>query len=159
MAKRVYDKYTKVTWVTTLSSITSPTAVQLNAGTDLTAWIPKDGVRPSTSQNTVDQGDISTQFEAKSIGTFSEDFELMFFRGTPLVDDDAWELIEINTVGWLVLRRMISASGVYAAAQLVEVRPAQMGQKQMANSAANENQKFSVKFAITDEPTLDAVVA
>ena len=137
MARRVFDKYTKVTWVTTLTSTTSPTATQLNAGVDLTSYIPKDGVRPSTSQNTVDQGDITTQFESKSIGTFAEDFELMFYRGEPGVDDDAWELVEINTVGFLVIRRMVDSTGAYAADDVVEVRPAQMGQKQMANSAAN----------------------
>lgn len=157
MARRVFDKYTKVSWVTTLSSLTSPTAVQLTAGEDITTFIPKDGVRPSGTQNLVDQGDITTQFEAKTIGTYSEDFELMGYRDDTA--DDFWDLCVVNTVGYLVIRRMVLYSVAYTAAQTVEVRPAQMGQPQMANSAANENQKFSIKFAITAAPVLDATVA
>lgn len=158
MTRRVYDKFTKVTFVAAIADITAPTAAECNGGTELTSWIPKDGVRPSGSQNTVDQGDISTQFEAKTIGTYGEDFELMFFRGTPGTDDDAWDLAVVNTTGFLVIRRMEDASTAFAAADAVEVREIQMGQKQMANSAANENQKFSLKYAIA-AIELDAVVA
>ena len=158
MARRVFDRFTKVVWVPDIVDMASPTEAECALGTDLTTYIPKDGVRPSTSQNTVDQGDISTQFEPKTIGTYSEDFELTMYRGTPGDDDDAWDLIAINTAGFLVIRRMVDSSADLLADDVVEVRAVQMGWPQMANSTANENQKFSVKFAVTEAPALESVV-
>lgn len=149
MARRVYDRFTRVAWCTTLTAA-APTTTQLNAGVNLTTFIPKDGVRPGGSQNTVDQGDITTQFEAKTIGTYSEDFEIDFYRDD--TTDTAWDTVVINTVGFLVIRRLIDYTTAWTSGQDVEVRPAQMGQKIMKNSTANENQKFTAKFAITGEP-------
>jgi hypothetical protein len=157
MARRVYDQFTRVAWVTTIANTSAPTVAELNAGTNLTPFVPKDGVRPGGSQNTVDQGDVTTQFEAKTVGTFGEDFELDLYRDDSA--DTAWNLAAVNTVGFLVIRRLTPYATAWTASQKCEVRPAQMGQKFMKNSAANENQKFTLKLAITGEPVLAATVA
>lgn len=156
MARRVYDQYTRVVWCTSIANTAAPTVAELNAGTNLTTFVPKDGVRPGGAQNTVDGGDITTQFEGKSIGTYSEDFELMLYRDDTA--DTAWTLAVVNTAGFLVVRRLVPYATAWTAGQKVEVRTAQMGQKLMQNSAANENQKFALKFAVASV-VLDATVA
>jgi len=146
MARRVYDQYTRVAWCTTIANPAAPTVAELNAGTNLTTFVPKDGVRPGGTQNTVDGGDITTQFEGKTIGTYGEDFELSFYRDD--ATDTAWNLAAVNTTGFLVIRRLTPYGTAWTAGQKVEVRTAQMGQPTMGNSVANENQKFTLKFGI-----------
>lgn len=155
MARRTYDYYTKVAYCTTLT-VSAPTTIQLNAGTDLSTFITKDGLRPGGSQNKVDQGDISTLFSAETIGTWKSDFELMCYRD--FASDDAWDALDtIGEVGFIVVRRGVAHSTAWASSQDVEVYPVQVGTRIMGNSAADENQKFSVKFGVTAEPGYVAV--
>ena len=98
----------------------------------------------------------STLFSAETIGTWKSDFELMLYRD--FASDDAWDAFDtVGEVGYIVVRRGIAFSTAWASSQDVEVYAVQVGARIMGNSAADENQKFSVKFGVTSEPGYVAV--
>lgn len=158
MSKFINDGFTKVGWVTTLSSTSSPTAVQITAGTDIEGYLTKDGLVTPATQNMVDQGTLATTFDAQGIGTWGgAPIELTGYRDN--TDDDAYELFEYGADGFLVIRRGIAVATDWTAAQVVEVWPASAHQPLNQPPATNENAKFKVMLAATAEPNLAAVVA
>ena len=80
MARYVHDGLTKVYWVTTISSQAAPTVAELNAGTSLAAFLKKDGLNISLSQNMVDNADLEDTFDAQGVGTYGGSMELTIFR-------------------------------------------------------------------------------
>jgi hypothetical protein len=159
MARYVYEGYTRVQWVTTIADIGEPTVAELNAGTDITNFVTKDGVNTPQNQNMVDSATIAETFDAQLVGSWGGALELTMFRDAVAADDDAWTLFVYGTNGFLVIRRGIAVATATAAAQRVEVYPAQMHQPIMQPSAANEQQRFVVSCAVTAAPDLKAVVA
>jgi hypothetical protein len=152
-----FDTLTRVDWVVTLSSTTSPTAAQLNAGTNLSGLVTKDGVNVSLSNNKVGTATIATITDTETVGSVGASLTL-----TGLRDDAAdtfWNLAVYGTAGFVVIRRGVLYSTTYSAAQKVEVYPAKMFNPVPAPSAANTSQTFSVEFAITGEIQLKATVA
>lgn len=159
MSRFASDGKIKAVWCTTIADISAPTTTELGAGTDITTFIAKNGLKLGGSQAMVDNGDISTSFEAEVIGTWKQDIELELFRDSVTADDDAWTLAVWGTNGFLVVRRGLAYSTAWAAAQKCEVYPAQMGQPLMKDTAANENAKFTLKLAVTSTPNVKATVA
>ena len=157
MAAYIHEGMTKVSWVVTLSSVSSPTAVQLTAGTDITTFMTKDGLNISLSQNNVDNTSLAETFDSQLVGSWSGDPSLTFKRDNTA--DTAWDLFEWGAVGFLVVRRGVLYSTAYAAAQKVEVYPAQAHEPIPNNTAANAQATATVKLAITAQPDLHAVVA
>lgn len=156
MARITYESVA-VWWVTTLSSTTSPTAAQINAGTVLTPVTPVDGVNISGTRNNASQAMLGDAFVTEEPGTWGTGMELTFVRDVPT--DTVWGIFAggYKSTGWIVVRR--SGTGVAAAAQKVEVYPATSHEPQMLASAENEYQKFTVTFAVTAKPELEATVA
>jgi hypothetical protein len=157
MGQYAFDTLTRVDWVVTLSSTTAPTAAQLNAGTNLSTLVTKDGVNVSLSNNKVSTATIATITDTEVPGSTGASVTL-----TGLRDDSAdtfWNLAVYNTAGFVVIRRGILYSTSYSAAQKVEVYPAKMFNPIPAPSAANTSQTFTVEFAVTGEIQLKATVA
>lgn len=156
MAKMPYERYTRVYFCTTISNIAAPTTSEINAGTYLSPFIKKDGVQTPNSQNFIDSGDITSNFDSQEPGSFGgQPINLTMFRDD--VSDTAWNLMVYGTRGFLVIaRRKTSAP---TSGDKVEVYPVAMHEPAMANSAANENQTFTAAFAVTATPNLKATVA
>ncbi len=148
-----------VWWVAVLSSYTSPTAVQINAGTVLTTLTPVDGVNIAGTRNNASQAMLGDAFVTEEPGTWGTSMELTFVRDSVSASDTAWTLFAglYKTTGHIVLRR--TGTGAAVAAQKVEVYPVTTHEPQMLPSAENEYAKFTVNFAITAKPTLTATVA
>lgn len=159
MARYVFEGYTRVWWVTTISDIAAPTVAEIAAGTELSAFIAKDGVKPGTQQNMVDNATINETFDSQLVGSWGGEFELTMFRDSVAADDDAWTLCVHGTNGFIVVRYGIAAATAVAAAQKVQVWPAQMHQPVVQASASNEQVRFVEKFGITSAPNLNAAVA
>jgi hypothetical protein len=157
MSAYIHEGMTKVSWVVTLSSVSAPTAVQLTAGTDITELITKDGLAISLTQNNVENTSLAETFDSQLVGSWSGDPSLTFKRDNAA--DTAWDLFEWGAVGFLVVRRGLAYTTAYAAAQDVEVYPAQAHEPIPNNTAANAQATATVKFAITEQPNLHAVVA
>ncbi len=157
MAAYIHEGMTKVSWVLTLSSVASPTAVQLTAGTDISTFLTKDGLNISLSQNNVENTSLAETFDSQLVGSWGGDPSLTIKRNNTA--DTAWDLFEWGAVGFLVVRRGVLYSTAYTAAQKVEVYPAQAHEPVPNNTAANAQATAMVKLAITAQPDLHAVVA
>lgn len=146
-----------VWWVTTLSSQTSPTAAQINAGSNLTTFTPVDGVNIGGTRNNASQAMLGGAFVTEEPGTWGTTFELTFVRDD--TTDTAWTTFAsaYKTAGFLVVRRV--GTGNASATQKVEVYPVRTHIPQMLASAENEYSKFTVQFAVTAQPSLEATVA
>ncbi len=152
MPRATHEQNVKVYFVSTLSSTTSPSAAQIVAGQNLTPHITKDGVALAMSENMVDNAAIDTAFDAQSIGSWGMAPALTMFRdSTTGTDALALTVLTRGTNGWLVR----SPFGTPVATSKVDVVPVQVGVTQLANSAANENQKFTVNFAATAAPSIN----
>lgn len=159
MTRYAYDGNTRAWWITSISDISSVTASEIGAGTDITPFLPKDGLNPNASQNMVDNGTIASTHEDEVVGTWKISYELIGFRDSVEADDDFWTLAVYGTVGFLVIRRGVPVGTAVAAGQRIEVHPAQLHQPVPRASAINENTKFTLKIATTSEPDLKAVVS
>lgn len=157
MSRYVHDGKTKVYWVPTISNKAAPTTAELNAGTSLAAFLKKDGLNISLTQNMVDNADLEDTFDAQGVGTYGGSMELTCFRDD--TTETAWNLFVYGTSGYIVVRRGIAYSTAWTAAQKVEVYPAQMHEPVPGPTAGNEQVTFKAAIAITDTPSLKATVA
>lgn len=158
MTRRTHEEFTRVWWATSISSITAPTTAELAAGTDITAFIPKDGLKIGATNNAVKNDDITSAFMPEIPGSYGNKVTVTFFRDDSA--DTAWTLFKTrNTAGFVVIRRMLAVTTAAAAGQKVEVYPTTIGQPMIADTAENERTKFSVDFFVTSTPQLAATLA
>ena len=150
------DGMIRVQWVVTLGSITSPTATQLNAGTNLSPFITKDGLTVPADQNNVDVAVLSDTFDSQVVGSFGGAIEMTGVRNFGA--DTFWDLCVYATVGFLAIRRGSAAAAVFAAAQKVEVYPVQMHQPVPSQTGGNTVGQFTITMPVTSQPELKATV-
>lgn len=161
MARYPFDEYTRVHWVpgaAGIASMAAPTVAEIDAGTDLSCFLTKDGLNPGGNTNKVDGAALCSRVDGQTIGSVGYDASLKLFRDNAVGGDDAWDLANWGDLGFLVVRRGVLHGTAFAAAQNVEVYQAQMGEPVPAPSAANTNQTFMLDLAVADAE-LKAVVA
>lgn len=158
MATYSADGKVKVGWVTTLSSTTSPTAVQITAGVDLENNITPDGLNLTSSQAKTDTTSLASTFNTYEPGRTDFDAEL-----TLALDDSSTTVYDAlktpGTAGYLVVRYGVAATTDWAASQKVDVYPAKLGRAMKNTVAANELQTYTVPLFITSAPSFDSTVA
>jgi len=156
MARATHENNVKIYFATTVASVTAPTAANISAGTNLTAYITKDGVNLGMSENMVDNAAIDTAFDAQSVGSYGSQLSLTLFRDNVAANETAsLGVLVRGTKGFLIR----APFGTVNAGSKVDVFPVEVGVTQYANSAANENQKATVNFAVTSQPGLNVTVA
>jgi hypothetical protein len=156
MARTQHEGNTKVYFVPTLASKTAPSLASITAGTNLTAFITKDGVDVPNNQSMIDSATIDETFDAQEPGSWGGGpLTLTMFRDSIAASDTAWTLCVYNTRGFIV----ISRRGVPIVGSKVEVYPVAMHEPVMLATAANEMQKFREVFAVTAAPAMNATVA
>lgn len=156
MARYTHETLT-VWWVTTLGSLTAPSAAQVNAGNNVTAFVPVDGVALGGSRNNASQAMLGDAFVTEEPGTWGTTMEITFVRDSAEGATSPWQVFAggYKSAGFIILRRV--GTGNLVATQKVEVYPATSHEPQMLASAENEYAKFTVNFAITAKPELEAV--
>lgn len=157
MSRFAHEGMTKIVWSGSIANKAAPTTTELNAATDLTGFVTKDGLQTPANQNMVDSATIAETFDAQGVGSFGGSLNLTMFRDN--VSDTAWNLFVYATTGFIVVRRGILIATAWTIGQKVEVYPAQMHEPVPAQSAANEQVKFSETVAVTGQPNLKATVA
>lgn len=135
----------------------------ITAGTLISPWLTRDGLKTPTSGTTSDAADIQSAFNKVVPGTWGGDtHELTFFRDDDEDNDVAWETFLRLTEGYLVVFRAGHGGGVNAAApsigDICQVYTAQVISQAPIDTADNATDKFTVMLAITDEPVLHAEV-
>lgn len=156
MPDRLTDGNTRVSWVPTLSNKTAPTVAELTAGVALETFITGDGLDLGLDQNPVDTTALNSTSELNSFGRSKVDTTLTMKRGNP---DTAWTTFAGQPLGFLVVRRGTSAGTAFATTQKVEVYPVASSKRFPQKPAANEVEKFQVKFGLTSDYVEEAVVA
>jgi hypothetical protein len=161
MARLMFPGTGKIRWVTTLSSVTAPTAIQVNAGVDLTPWLRQDGLNRTMSGNETDTADARDTFNRSDIGTYDATLECTFLRDTDEAEDDAFTTLPRGTRGYMVVAPFGWATGglVAVADDRCEVWPAVVSSRGPESEGANKAQVIKIIFALPDTPELEAVVA
>lgn len=160
MSRYVHEGKTKVTFVASaddISDIDAPTVAELNAGTELTTLLTKDGLQTPDTQNMVDSATLAETFDAQRVGSWGGGITLTGFRDD--TNDTLWDLAVYGDEGFLVIRRGTAYATAWAASDDVEVYPIQFHEPVPSQTASNEEARFTVACAVTSEPSKRAVVA
>lgn len=159
MADLLGDGNVKVTYVITLSSITAPTAAQLNAGVDLQTVLTKEGLDIAPEQTAVDNTNLSSTSETERAGTTKYTINLTVKRQTVALADIGYNTLVEGQDGFLCIRRNLPHDTVWAAAQLCEVYPVQCGVQKDQPPKLNEPQTFMSQLFNHTAPETRATVA
>jgi hypothetical protein len=151
----------KIRWVTTLSSVSAPTATQINAGVDLTPWLRQDGLNRTVTGNETDTADATDTFNKTDVGTYDATLEVTFLRDSVGASDTAFTTLPRGTRGYLVVAPMGWASGAATAtaADRCEVWTAVVTAAGADSEGPNKAQVFKVTFALPAAPVINAVAA
>lgn len=155
MAKVASEEKVKVYWLPTVASKAAPTVANIAAGTNLTPFVPTDGIDISPSQNNASISMIDSGFTAEQVGTYGYAITLTLTRDDVGADDDAWALFERGLRGYLLVSRF----GAPVATSRVEVYPCEAHDPAPVAPAENDFQKMTVMLAVHDTPEIKAVVA
>ena len=158
-ATRPFEEFTRVYAVTTIASIAAPTVAELNAGTDITAFLTKDGLKMGPANNTIDDDGLDSSFIPKVPGSYGFDIELMLKR-KDAGGDTAWNLFKTRNAAMnIVVRRLVAYTTAWATSQKVEVYPVATMALIPNDSGPDTRHLFTAPFAVTATPNLDATVA
>lgn len=157
MSEFVYEENTRVVFCTSIADIGGPSTTELNAGDDLSPFITKDGISTPSNQNMVDAATITEHFDRQRVGSYGGPIQLTMKRNDDQAEDP-YELFAWGTEGFIVIRYGVPYSTTWANGQRVEVYPVEAHEPIMANSAANEQAKFTQQFAVTAQPDKHAAV-
>ena len=152
MADIIADGMVKVGWVTTLSSLTSPTAVQITAGVDLESWLTADGLAVELGDESVDTSALNSTFSTEKAGRGTVSIELTFKDQGQA--NPPWTTFASRPSGFLVVRSGVVATTDWAASQRVDIYSVKAGDRKPIAPAANEVAKFSVQLFSTADPSI-----
>ncbi|MFJ2579968.1 hypothetical protein [Kitasatospora aureofaciens] len=159
MADLISDGNIKVAWVSSVATVTAPTAAELNAGNDWTARLTPDGLKTDPTTADVNTSSLASTFETAVPGRKSYQTEITFKRGTTPQDDQPYTTLAYGVTGYLVVRRGVPYATAFATGDRVEVYPVAATEPQNVAPTANEVLKVSVKLAVTSDPATRAIVA
>ena len=154
MSRIVFEANYAISWVPTVADISSVTTTELDTGTDITDFVPKDGFNPGGTSNTVDVGHLGTAYDATEIGSYGHALSVTFFKDD--VNDDAWDLFPRATRGYLVVspfnRTPVTGDTLY-------VWKCASQEPTLPSTASNTRQSFTVDFAVQDANMRSVVAA
>jgi hypothetical protein len=157
MARYANDGMIRIQVVASISNIAAPTTAELNAGTNVTNFVTKDGLTVPANQNMVDNASLAETFDSQVVGSFGGALTLTGIRDA--ATDTFWDLVVYGTNTHLVVRRGIATATAYAAAQKVEVYPIQWHEPVPVQTASNEQGRFTATAAVRSQPNYKATVA
>lgn len=159
MADLISDGNIKVAWVTSIATITAPTAAELNAGYDWTQRLTPDGLKTDPTTADVNTSSLASQFDTTVPGRRAYSCEITFKRGTTTLEDQPFTTLSYGTTGFLVVRRGTAYASAFATSDRVEVYPVAAAEPQNVAPTANEILKVMVALKVTSDPATHAVVA
>jgi hypothetical protein len=163
MARQTPDGRIKLYFVTTLSSMTSPTLVQITAGTALHSFLTPAGISFPDEGSEADVSDLGSARDKSAPATVSGNPEGEFWRDDALGGgaDTAWTTLVRDTTGYLVVALFGGSGALYAlqAADKVDVWPVRVSSRNLSRPARGEGVKFTSVFAVTGGPYYASTVA
>lgn len=159
MARRGSTGELLVQFAPTLSSMSAPTVAQAQtAGTNLSPFLTRDGLATPNSANTIDISDLADRRNKRAPGTFGgDDWTLTLYRDD--ADDDAWDLLEQDLDGYIIIRRFGGSNVALTAADPVEVAKVSVSSRVMDTPGADTPQTFTVVLAVAEQNDNAAIAA
>lgn len=154
----VFDERFQVRWLASdPADPAEPTPAEVAAGVNVTAFIPKDGIKFGVTNNRVDAADISDTFDKEGMGTWGSQIAITFFRDDTA--DTVWDLWQRGETGCLIILPFAGPTTAPANGQAAMVLPGlESGQPVPTDPAKNEKQKGMAEFACSEAPIFDATV-
>lgn len=160
MARKQFTAEGRVWFVTTIANTSAPTVAEINAGTDLTPFLRRDGLSTPNSGTTIDIADASSQFNKTAPGNRGGDASVLnMYRDSVTGSDTAWSTLVELTAGHIVVRRFGGSTVAPAIGNKVEVYKGTVINREMAQIGDNDPQRFTVMFSVEEAPVLSATVA
>lgn len=157
MADQTTDGMTKVSWMTTLTSTTSPSAAELTSGVSLESFITPDGLGIELGDDEVDTSALNSTFSSRKAGRGTVAISMtMKDQGRAVAP---WATFDARPAGFLAVRRNVASSDAWAASDMLEVYTAKAGDRQPQAPAPNEASKFVVQLFSSTDPELHATAA
>jgi hypothetical protein len=158
MARLVFDGNYKVYWLdTAVTAAAAPTVAEITAGTDITAFVPKDGFKPGVSNNRVSGGSIDELFLDESMGTWSSQLSIDYYLDAITANNTAHDTFVQGATGAVVA--IWDGGGNVAGSKAYVWPDVECGQPIPLDSAENARQKATVEIAVREAPSFHAVVA
>lgn len=157
MARYANDGMIKVYFVTTIANKAAPTVAELNAGTDISNFITKDGLTVPSNQNNVANASLAETFDSELPGSFGGPLSMTGIRDA--ATDTFWNLVVYGTAGFIVVRRGTATATAWASTQKVEVYPMTWHEPIPMQTASNEQGRFTAAAPVSSQPSLKATVA
>lgn len=162
MGRFIGPETVEISYVATIAVPTAPTAAELNAGVDLTAFVVPGGLDLPFPGETVDASDLSSRQRKQAPGMYGgNEGTLTFHRDKVFANDTAWVTLPPGTDGFFVVApRGLATPGTFAIADRVDIYPMEVITRDPSNLAAdNETQQFTVSAVWTGVVTRDFPIA
>lgn len=157
MADQTTDGMTRVSWLTTLTSTTTPSAAEITSGVALESFITPDGLGIELGDDAVDTSALNSTFTSQKAGRGTVAIEItMKDQGRGVAP---WDTFDNRPVGFLVVRRNVLATTAFASGNFVEVYTAKAGDRKPIAPAPNEASKFAIQLFSSTDPELHATAA
>lgn len=147
----------KVFWVPTLTSVTSPSAAEINAGTEITAGLRGVPDFPRTG-NPADDSDLSTEVDKQAKGTITLGSGTFQMKRT-LATETQYNAFAEGDSGFLVIFRKGTAGASPAASDVADVFTVDVQIKAPGAPGRNEVDFSNVEMVNTNVPSYDATLA
>lgn len=159
MARITPDGYTKVHIVDAIVSMAAPTMTELGLGTEVTPFLTPAGLDTPEEGTDADSSSLASPRDFSIPATIGGDIVGEFYRDT--VNDDAWDAMPRLQITHLVISRFggTGTDNAIASTDVVEVWPVRVSQRSPSRLTRGEAQRFTVRFALSDDPVLIAAVA
>lgn len=159
-----FEEYTRVAFVPTIADIDAPTIPELDAGTDISCDLTKDGLNPGGSTNALDSGSLCSKVDSQEAGTVGYQMELKAYLyrdqdNNIVLDEGLWPLVNWGDRGHIVVRRGPRFDAAWYTGQPVEVYKIQWGEPIPAASASNAQQTFTAPTFVQDANVKATVTA
>lgn len=155
MADLLSDGMIRVFHVPSIANVAAPTVAELNAGTRLDTQMTPDGLNLEPDTASVDNSKLSSTYGTNQAGRRSFSGSVTYINTVPRILET---VLVYRATGYLVVRREVTSSTAWVAAQKCEVYPIQYGEPSRMYGP-DEMQRRTVPAFFTSEPDTDATVA
>lgn len=166
MVRSIAPGQLRANWVPSISNTAAPTAAEINAGTNLSLQMRRDGLDVPLEGNVVDSSDVSSKLNKTAPGTYGGDTLTLRFRldRTRTTVDPTKAVLTAPTAttdgaaGYLVVRRIGGSGNTFAATDRVDVYPAQVSSQSDDAISDNDTQSWTAKLAVTGDVQREVAV-
>lgn len=153
MSRAGFTEVGRVIFRPGLSSMTAPTAAELNnaASIDLTVAMRRDGLSIPKAASTTDLSDAASRKNKTGPGSYGGDnITAKFNRDSSEALDIGWTTHPPGRTGYLIVRRFGGSSLAFAANQNIEIYEVEVLTRAPVDIGDNEGQQCEVVYSVTN---------